>query len=111
MEFWGLGDLTFSTPLLHAAAPGWEVTLVGKAHARPLLQPTFPSIRFLSFEAPWSAYRDKYKLWKWNWRELWSLIRRLRRERFDAAVSVRADPRDHLLLWLIGARRRYGFPR
>jgi heptosyltransferase-2 len=112
MEFWGIGDLTFSTPLLHAAtAAGWEITLAGKPHARPLLSATFPKLRFIGYDAPWSAYRNKYKLWKWNWRELFALIRTLRRERFDAAVSVRNDPRDHLLMRLVGAQCRYGFPR
>jgi heptosyltransferase-2 len=111
MEFWGIGDLTFSTPLLHAATDeGWDVTLAAKPHARPLLAPTFPRIHFLAYDAPWSAYREKYKLWKWNWRELFAFIRTLRRERFDAAVSVRNDPRDHLLMWLVGAGRRHGFP-
>ena len=110
MEFWGLGDLTFSTPLLRAAVDHWDITLVGKEHARPLLEPSFPSVRFLSYDAPWSAYRNKYKLWNWRWTELFQLIQHLRRERFDAAVSVRNDPRDHLLMALIGARNRYGFP-
>ncbi|HEY2341441.1 MAG TPA: glycosyltransferase family 9 protein [Chthoniobacteraceae bacterium] len=110
MEFWGLGDLTFSTPELREATKTWDVTLVGKEYARPLLEPSFPEMHFVSYDAPWSAYRDKYKLWKWDWRSLSSLIFRLRRQRFDAAVSVRNDPRDHLLMWLIGARRRIGFP-
>jgi len=110
MEFWGLGDLTFSTPLLHAAAADWEVTLVGKAHARPLLEPTFPGVKFIEYDAPWSAYRGKYRLWKWDWTALGGLIVRLRREGFEAVVSVRNDPRDHLLMWLIGAPRRLGFP-
>lgn len=112
MEFWGIGDLTFSTPLLHAATvAGWEITLAGKPHARPLLAATFPGLRFVAYDAPWSAYRNKYKLWNWNWRSLRALIRTLRREHFDAAVSVRNDPRDHLLMWLVGAERRYGFPK
>ena len=110
MEFWGLGDLTFSTPLLQRAMVLWDVTLVSKEHALPLLGPSFPGLNFVPYDAPWSAYRDKYKLWKWDWRRLLDLIVRLRRERFDAVVSVRPDPRDHLLMWLIGARRRYGFP-
>jgi ADP-heptose:LPS heptosyltransferase len=111
LEFWGLGDLTFSTPLLRAAVSRFEVTLVGKAHARPLLAPTFPGMRFIAYDAPWSAYRGKYDLRKWNWPELLMLVTRLRRERFDAAVSVRNDPRDHLLMRMVGAGRRYGFPR
>ena len=111
LEFWGLGDLTFSTPLLRVAIERFEVTLVGKAHARPLLAPSFPPIRFLTYDAPWSAYRDKYRLWKWHWGKLLALLVQLRRERFDAAISVRNDPRDHLVMWLVGARARYGFPR
>ena len=110
LEFWGLGDLTFSIPLLRAARERYEITLVGKEHARPLLGPTFPDIHFLAYDAPWSAYSGKYNLWKWDLRELLTLIQRMRAERFDIAVSVRNDPRDHLLMWLIGARERYGFP-
>lgn len=110
LEFWGLGDLTFSTPLLQAARGKYQITLVGKQHAAALLQPTFPEVRYLSYDAPWSAYRGKYALWRWNWNELLSLLGRLRRERFDAAVSVRNDPRDHLFLWLTGAATRFGFP-
>ena len=109
-ELWGLGDLTFSTPVLRAAVERYDVTVVGKAHARPLLEPTFPQIRFLSYDAPWTAYRDKYRLWKWHWGELLALIGQLRRERFDAAISVRNDPRDHLVMWLVRAAESYGFP-
>ncbi len=111
LEFWGLGDLTFSTPVLRAAMERYEVTLVGKAHARPLLAPTFPEIEFFAYDAPWSAYRDKYRLWRWNWRDLLVLLSRLRAHHFDAAMSVRNDPRDHLFMLLTGARQRFGFPR
>jgi len=110
LELWGLGDLTFSTPLLRAAVERYDVTLVGKPHARPLLEASFPEIRFVAYDAPWSAYRGKYRLWAWKWPELVGLMSRLRRERFDAAVSVRNDPRDHLLMWLVHAKRRFGFP-
>lgn len=110
LEFWGLGDLTFSTHVLRGALDRFDITLVGKEHARPLLAPSFPQIEFLAYDAPWSAYLDKYKLWKWDWPELLTLIGRLRHHRFDAAVSVRNDPRDHLLMWLAGAHERYGFP-
>lgn len=110
LEFWGLGDLTFSTPVLRAAAERFDITLAGKPHARPLLAPSFPQIEFLAFDAPWSAYRDKYRLWRWNWRDLIVLLAQLRDRRFDAAISVRNDPRDHLFMRLAGARTRYGFP-
>jgi ADP-heptose:LPS heptosyltransferase len=110
LELWGLGDLTFSTPVLREAVKRYEVTLVGKAHAQPLLSKTFPTVRFIPYEAPWSAYRGKYRVWAWRWPILLGLLSRLRRAEFDAAVSVRNDPRDHFLMWLTGAKVRVGFP-
>ena len=111
LELWGLGDLTFSTLLIEAALKaGDEVHLVGKEHARPLLEPTFPSLRFFCFEAVWTKFHKKYHFWQWHWKAFFSLLWQLRREHYDVAVSVRDDPRDHLLMALIGARERYGFP-
>ncbi len=110
LELWGLGDLTFSTPVLRAAVERYDVTLVGKAHARPLLEATFPDVHFIAYDAPWTAYRDKYRLWKWRWSEMLDLVRQLRREHFHLAISVRNDPRDHLFMWMIGADERFGFP-
>ena len=111
LEFWGLGDLSFATPFLSGALEsGCEVHLAGKEHARQLLESTFPEIKFFSFDAPWSRFVSKYDLLHWNWRELLGLILRLRKERYDAVISVRSDPRDHFLMWLIGARDRVGFP-
>ena len=110
LELWGLGDLTFSTPLLREAVKQYDVTLVGKAHAKLLLEKTFPEVEFITYEAPWTAYRKKYHVWAWRWPLLLGLLSRLRRTKFDAAVSVRNDPRDHLLMWLSGAKRLIGFP-
>jgi heptosyltransferase-2 len=109
VELWGLGDLTFAAPVIQAALDGNEVHLLGKEHARMLLEPSFPNLRFTAYEAPWTAYRGKYKLWKWRWMELIGLIRRLRSEKYDLAVSVRDDPRDQILMWLAGAKLRVGF--
>lgn len=110
LELWGLGDLTFSTVLLQGALKeGDEVHLVGKSHAQPLLEPTFPSMRFFSFEAGWTKFQRKYRIWNWNWRAFLSLLWQLRKEHYDVAVSARDDPRDHLLMALIGARKRIGF--
>ncbi len=64
----------------------------------------------LEFDAPWTAFHGKYRLHRWPWSTIFQLVGKLRRQRFAAAVSVRADPRDHLLMWLAGARRRVGFP-
>ena len=109
-ELWGLGDLVLATTLISAAVSEYEVHLLAKPHARELLQPTFPEVVFHEFVAPWTAHRRKYRLWAWPWAVVLSLLWRLRREKYNAAVSVRNDPRDHLLMWLAGARRRLGFP-
>lgn len=111
VELWGLGDLTFSTPVIREALRTDEVWLIAKPYAKHLLHPSFPALKFVFYDAPWTAYRHKYKLWLWRWSELFKLIRRLRREKFDLAVSVRNDPRDHLFMWLIGSRQRAGYAR
>jgi heptosyltransferase-2 len=109
VELWGLGDLTFASPAIREALECDEVHLLGKDHARLLLEPSFPQVRFIAYEAPWTAYKGKYKLWKWHWRELIALISRLHGEKYDISVSPRDDPRDQFLMWLIGAAQRIGF--
>ncbi len=110
LELWGIGDLAFATGFLREAVKRYEVTLVGKPHAAALLGPTFPEVRFVAFDAPWTVFRGKYRLWKWKWGALWKFFAGLRRERFDVVVSVRKDPRDHLMMRLAGAKERMGFP-
>lgn len=110
IDLWGVGDLTFASSLLREALnAGDEVHLLGKSYASALLAPTFPELHFIPFDAPWTRFRGKYRLWNWNWPELSTLILRLRHEHYDVGVSVRNDPRDHVLSALAGTRARYGF--
>jgi ADP-heptose:LPS heptosyltransferase len=109
IELWGIGDLILSTPFLRSVADQYEVTLVGKEHARSTLGYTFPRIQFIEWNAPWTAFRGKYRFWHWNWRALFQVIHKLRLLRPEFAVSVRKDPRDHFLMWLVKARKRVGF--
>ena len=112
VELWGIGDLVMASGFLRAAAERFDVTVVGKGHAAPLLTPAFPDLRFVTWDAPWTAFTGKYHWWRWKWSALASTLRTLRRGRFDHAVSVRrGDARDHLLMRLAGARERHGFPR
>ena len=99
-----------ATTVIAAAGQTYDVVLLGKAHAAALLRTSYPNVRFIAWDAPWTAFRRKYDVRRWNWRELLSVLGALRRERFDVGVSVRCDPRDHLLLWLAGVKRRIGFP-
>lgn len=110
-ELWGLGDLSIAMPFLRAAGERFQVTLVAKPHAQELQPALFPTARVIPFTAPWTKPRRKYRLHTWPWHELFALWRRLRTEAFDHAVSVRWDPRDHWMMFMGRARRRYGFPR
>jgi ADP-heptose:LPS heptosyltransferase len=111
LELWGLGDVALAIPFLRAATSKFEVTLVAKAHAGPLLRHFAPTVRHVPFAAPWTAFSRKYRLHEWPWKELNRLRRELRRDRSDVGVSARPDPRDHALLALSGVARRVGFPR
>jgi len=110
VELWGIGDLALATSFLKEAMRHYEVTLLAKGYAVPLLAASFPQIEIITLQAPWTAFRGKYLLWKWPWKNLTGIWWKLLRRQFDAAVSVRNDPRDHLLMWMVGARARYGFP-
>jgi heptosyltransferase II len=109
-ELWGVGDVVLAATLIDAAREDFEIHLVAKPFARDLVNPTYPEVSVHPLVAGWTAHYGKYQLWKWRWRDLLKAIVDLRREHFDIAISVRPDPRDHFLMWLIGARKRIGFP-
>ena len=113
VELWGLGDLVIATPLLRAAAERFDIPLLGKPFALDLQRRLWPDVRVAPFVAPWTAFKNKYRLWQWPWREIVRLLRNLAAEHFDVGLSAHAvgDPRDHLLLKLAGVRDRIGFPR
>jgi heptosyltransferase-2 len=110
VELWALGDLVLATPFLNAAARQFEVTLLAKPTALELQPRLWPGVEVIPFVFPWTAFRGKYRLHRWQWRDLSALARRLRSRRFDLAVSARPDARDHLLLRITGAKHRVGFP-
>jgi ADP-heptose:LPS heptosyltransferase len=105
-----MGDLVIATPFLQAAAVKYDVTLLAKPYANDLQRRFWPDVRVAPFIAPWTAFRHKYRLWRWPWREVMRL-RHLAAERFDIGLSARWDPRDHVLLTILRTRRRLGFPR
>jgi len=111
IELWGVGDLAIATPFLRQANEQFDVTLLAKPFARDMRARFWPCIEVIPFSAPWTAFNGKYHLLTWPWRDLISVGIRLRREKFDVALSARWDPRDHFLLRLIGAKARLGFPR
>ena len=110
VELWGMGDLVIATPFLQAASEKYSVTLLAKPYAHDLQRRFWKGIHVVPFVAPWTAFHRKYWLPEWPWREIFRL-RKLAQKPFDIALSARWDPRDHLLLMMLGARRRLGFPR
>ena len=109
-ELWWIGDATLMTSVLQGLlADGWDITVLGKTQSRRLLEATYPQVHWIEFEAPWTAFRGKYQLWRWPWKDLFRVLYTVRRARFDAAVSIRRDPRDHLLFWMARVPRRIGF--
>jgi ADP-heptose:LPS heptosyltransferase len=116
LELWGLGDLLIGTPFLQAASQRYAVTLVAKPYAVDLQLRFWPEVRVVSFVAPWTAFKGKYRLWQWPWWGMARLLRRLAAERFEVGLSARrgasgeGDPRDHVLLLLARAKRRLSFP-
>ncbi len=111
VELWGLGDLVIATPFLRAASDIYDVTLLAKPYAKDLQARFWSSVNVVSFVAPWTAFEHKYRLLSWPWAQIFRLVRELTGRRFEFGLSARWDPRDHMLLQLVGARQRLGFPR
>jgi len=111
IELWGMGDLVIATPFLRAASEKFDLSLLAKPFALELQPRLWPGIRIFPFTAPWTAFKNKYQLWRWPGGEMMRLGRALAAEHFEYGLSGRWDPRDHFLLQWIGVRHRLGFPR
>lgn len=111
LELWGIGDLIIASPFLREASQSFDVTLLAQGYAEEMRPHFWPDVRVLPFRMPWTVHRGKYRLYRWPWMKLAGLVRQMRREHFEIAVSARWDPRDDAVMWLSGARQRIGFPR
>lgn len=111
LELWGLGDLALASAFLTAASESYNVTLLARPIADELRSRFWPEVELIKFNAPWTAFERKYHLWRWPGKTIHDVLRQIRNREFDVAVSVRSDPRDHLVMALARAKRRLGFPR
>jgi len=111
VELWGLGDLVIATPFLRAAAEKFDITLLAKPYALDLQPRLWPGVKIATFNAPWTAFKNKYHLWRWPFLEIARLRRKLAAGQFESGLSARWDPRDHLLLKIFGVKNRLGFQR
>jgi ADP-heptose:LPS heptosyltransferase len=111
VELWGLGDLVIATPFLRAASEKYDITLLAKPYALDLQPRLWPKVKTSPFNAPWTAFQKKYHVWRWPLREMFRVRQSLAAEHFDCGFSARYwDPRDYLLMMLIGIKERIGFP-
>lgn len=111
VELWGLGDAVLATSALQVLLQqGCKVTFVCKEGSKQLLEPSYPDVQYCTFHAPWCVFKGKYRLWRWPWKSMASLVRELHELKSDALLSARPDPREHLL-FCTTARRRVGIPR
>jgi heptosyltransferase-2 len=111
VELWGLGDLVIATPFLRAAAEKFDITLLAKPYAFDLQPRLWPGVKIETFNAPWTAFKNKYHFWRWPLLKVVRLRRKLAGGHFDSGISARWDPRDHLLLKIFSVKNRLGFPR
>jgi len=66
VELWGLGDLVIATPFIRAAAEKFDITLLAKPFALDLRPRLWPEVKVVSFLAPWTAFKNKFHLWRWR---------------------------------------------
>ncbi len=112
VEAWLMGDVVLATPVLAALRqryPAARITVLGKAHAKELLEHSGLADDVVVFDLPWTARTAKYDPRRYDWKALKSLFGELRRRRFDLTIDARMDLRMNLVTYATGARRRIGF--
>jgi len=111
IELWGIGDIVLMSSILPALKdrfPQAEVCLLSKNIAKQIIKDRFID-KFFLFDFPWTGFKNKYKLWRWDWKGLFKLIKKLRKEKFDLILDARGDIRNNFLSFLIGGKRRLGY--
>ncbi|MBI5238010.1 MAG: glycosyltransferase family 9 protein [Deltaproteobacteria bacterium] len=103
----GLGDVAMSAPVfgsLKEIFPDARITLLAASWSRDMVE-VIPGLdEIIFFDAPWMVKgRDEKK------ENVFKVIRKLRKERFDLAVDFRGDFRNNILMSVSNARYRLGF--
>jgi ADP-heptose:LPS heptosyltransferase len=111
LELWNIGDVVLVLPFLQqlrAIFPSARTVLVGRSYAQELLAPTGLVDEFIETSLGWEHARRTWNPFAYPWRELWRVVRELRKRSFDIAFQCRPHQREHLILALSGAKRRVG---
>jgi ADP-heptose:LPS heptosyltransferase len=108
IEPWGIGDLVLATGALRscrAAYPDAHITVLAKGYAESIVVAPEMANDVVTYDLPWTAFTEKYRLSRYRFSEIARLIWRLRRARYDLVLNARADVRNNLLGALIGGTR------
>ena len=112
LELWHIGDVVLATAALQELRkiyPKARITLLAKPHAVELLEGSGLVDEVIAYDFPWTATTGKYRLDRYDRREISTLIEKLRAQQFDVSVDCRMDVRSNLLTRRIGASRRIGY--
>jgi heptosyltransferase-2 len=115
IEYWHLGDLAILVPFLRNLRrnfPRARISLLVNTDLASFLEGQRLVDEFIPVRVPWARHFNrwrKYNPFSLDWISLAGTILALRKRRFDRAFSGRMDVRDNLMLWLSGARRRFGY--
>src|ERR1700730_10673309 len=112
IEPWNIGDVVLATPLLirlRERFPAARITLRARAYARELLEGSGLVDEVIVADLPWTAPENKYRITPAVATRMRSMIRELRKRRFDVTIDSRMDIRSNLLAAASGASRRIGY--
>jgi heptosyltransferase-2 len=112
IEPWNIGDVVLTTPTLRELRrryPSSKISILAKSHARDLLDRSGLVDEIIVADLPWTAAINKYDVNASVISEIRSLVRELKKRRFDVTIDARMDIRSNLLAAMTGAEQRLGY--
>lgn len=107
-----IGDVLLSEPAICALRerfPHARLDVVVAPEGKAILQGNPCIDSFIVYKVPWhAAWRGERVSWWAALKEMWRVLRQLRREHYDIAFELRGDFRDILFTVATGARIRVG---
>lgn len=102
-----IGDIVVTTPVFSALRkryPTARIVALVRPFTKNLLENNPNVDEILTLEAPWFNREQGA-----SWMDTIKFALTLRKAKFSIAFEFHGDPRDNLLLWLIGAKQRVGY--
>lgn len=111
-EFWSIGDIVMMTSIIGALKtrfPDSSIDILCKPSGSEILKQDPRINKILIYDFPWTAFKNKYNLLKWDWKGMWSCIKKAKSESYDLILDARGDIRNNIVSFLIRARKRVGY--